>query len=58
MVATLCLLGFVLAPGQPRTALAWGWFTADEMRRLPMPPLNRALVDRLAGLPSDAEPPA
>ncbi len=31
----------------PRTELAWGWFTLDEMRRLPIPPMNRTLIERL-----------
>ncbi|MCE1229865.1 MAG: NUDIX domain-containing protein [Firmicutes bacterium] len=36
--------------GQPRpsTPLAWGWFTWEEMRRLPMPPLNAVLLGRLS----------
>ncbi len=43
-----CLLPFVVAwEGEPRTSLAWGWFTAEEMLRLPHPPRNAELVDRL-----------
>ena len=34
--------------GEPRTPLAWGWFTAPEMLRLPLPPRNKDLVARLA----------
>ena len=34
--------------GEPRTPLAWGWFTAPEMLRLPLPPRNNDLVARLA----------
>jgi len=26
------------------TALAWGWFTAEEIQRLPIPPTNVALL--------------
>jgi 8-oxo-dGTP pyrophosphatase MutT (NUDIX family) len=37
----------VEAEGDPRTQLAWGWFTVAEMRRLPTPPRNRALISRL-----------
>jgi len=29
------------------TPLAWGWFTPEEMRRLPIPPRNRGIVDGL-----------
>ena len=35
--------------GEPRTELAWGWFTADEMLKLPVPPLNHALIERIQG---------
>ena len=41
----------VEAAGEPRTDLAWGWFTAREMGRLPVPPANRPLIARLAGPP-------
>lgn len=34
--------------GEPRTPLAWGWFTAPEMLRLPIPPRNTDLVARLS----------
>ena len=37
----------VQAEGQPRTELAWGWFDVAEMARLPIPPLNQALIARL-----------
>ncbi len=35
--------------GPPRlgTALAWGWFTPEEIRRLPIPPANGALLGLL-----------
>ena len=36
------------AEGNPRTELAWGWFTAEEMLRLPIPPMNVALIDLMA----------
>jgi 8-oxo-dGTP diphosphatase len=38
----------VAASGDPSTDLAWGWFTLEEMRRLPLPPMNATLLDRLA----------
>lgn len=38
----------VEAQGEPRTSLAWGWFTPSEMLRLPLPPRNADLVARLA----------
>ena len=31
-------------PGQPRTALAWGWFTPAELALLPMLPVNAAIL--------------
>ena len=34
--------------GDPRTELAWGWFTAEEMLRLPIPPMNVALIGLVA----------
>jgi len=34
--------------GTPRTALAWAWCTAAELRCLPVPPRNRALIEALA----------
>ena len=46
---------FVEAEGDPRTELAWGWFTIEEMRKLPVPPMNRALIERLAEDPQAAE---
>jgi hypothetical protein len=36
------------AEGDPRTDLAWGWFTVEEMLRLPLPPMNVALIGLLA----------
>jgi mutator protein MutT len=42
----------VEAEGDPRTDLAWGWFTVEELRHLPLPPMNTALVGLLA---QDAE---
>ena len=44
----LCLHPF-RADGIARlsTKLAWGWFTADEIRRLPIPPVNAALLGYL-----------
>jgi 8-oxo-dGTP pyrophosphatase MutT (NUDIX family) len=38
----------VEADGDPCTDLAWGWFTVEETRRLPIPPMNRALIEWLA----------
>lgn len=38
----------VTAAGNPRTPLAWGWFTAAEILRLPVPPANVPLLRRLA----------
>jgi mutator protein MutT len=35
--------------GRPRTRLAWGWFTAEEMGRLPIPDANHRLLEALAG---------
>ncbi len=37
----------VEADAEPRTDLAWGWFTVEEMRRLPLPPRNRAFIEGL-----------
>ncbi len=36
--------------GRPSTPLAWGWFTAAEALRLPLPDATRRLL--LRGLPS------
>ena len=41
--------------GAPRTDLAWGWFTVEEMLRLPVPPRNEVLIRRLAREPGGAE---
>lgn len=35
------------AAGAPRTSLSWGWFTATEIARLPLPPMNAAIVAKL-----------
>ncbi|HJU83263.1 MAG TPA: (deoxy)nucleoside triphosphate pyrophosphohydrolase [Holophagaceae bacterium] len=35
--------------GEPRTALAWAWFTPDEMLRLPIPEANGPLIRSLLG---------
>lgn len=40
----------VTTEGEPRTELAWGWFTPEEMHRLPVPPANGALLSALASL--------
>jgi mutator protein MutT len=40
----------VEAEGRPHTNLAWGWFKAEEMLRLRIPPRNVALVERLIRL--------
>ena len=45
----------VEADGDPRTDLAWGWFSLEEMRRLPVPPRNQALFERLAEVLQEAE---
>ena len=46
---TACLYPFLVeVDGDPRTDLAWGWFTIEEVRRLPVPPMNRALIEKLA----------
>ena len=34
----------VEAEGDPRTDLAWGWFRAEELLRLPVPPANGPLL--------------
>ena len=39
----------------PRTPLAWGWFRTDEILRLPIPPLNVALIQSLASLESEGQ---
>jgi 8-oxo-dGTP diphosphatase len=33
--------------GSPSTPLAWGWFTMEEMLRLPLPPRNLELIARI-----------
>ncbi|HLO68107.1 MAG TPA: NUDIX domain-containing protein [Holophaga sp.] len=35
-------------PQRPSTALAWGWFAAPQLARLPMPEANRHLLPLLA----------
>jgi 8-oxo-dGTP diphosphatase len=42
----------VRADGQPRTSLAWGWFTPEEALRLPLPEANLRLFK---GLQAPAE---
>lgn len=39
--------------GEPRTPLAWGWFTPDEALRLPIPEANLALFQRLKAAAGD-----
>ena len=38
-------------PERPRTALAWGWFSAAEASRLRVPEANAPLLDMLERLP-------
>ncbi len=45
----------VEADGTPRTALAWAWCTVAELRGLPVPPRNRALLDWLGREPPGPE---
>ena len=33
--------------GEPRTELAWGWFSLAEIRRLSLPERNFSLLDRI-----------
>lgn len=54
-VVRLCPF-LVTVRGTPRTALAWGWFTAPELLRLAVPSANQALILRLAGLLQGPEP--
>lgn len=52
---------FVETGGEPCTELAWGWFTVEQMRRLPIPPLNRILIELLgegAGVAELRPPPS
>lgn len=35
---------FLQVEGEPRTELAWGWFTPGELRKLPVPADNHALI--------------
>ena len=44
------------AAGEPQTHLAWGWFTGEELLHLPVPPANKPLILRLAGLSQTPEP--
>jgi mutator protein MutT len=47
----VCLHPFLVqAEGRPRTELAWGWFKVEDLDRLPIPPMNRALIASLAQL--------
>lgn len=41
--------------GEPRTELAWAWCTVEELRRLPVPPRNRELIEWLALAPRGPE---
>lgn len=41
------LVGIV---GEPRTGLAWGWFTPEEAIRLPLPEANLPLLRRIREL--------
>lgn len=36
--------------GEPRTGLAWGWFTPEEAIRLPLPEANLPLLRRIREL--------
>jgi 8-oxo-dGTP pyrophosphatase MutT (NUDIX family) len=45
----------VQAEGSPRTELAWGWFKVEDLDRLPVPALNRALIASLAQVPAIPE---
>jgi 8-oxo-dGTP diphosphatase len=36
--------------GEPRTGLAWGWFTPEEAVRLPLPEANLPLLRRIREL--------
>lgn len=38
-------------PERPRTALAWGWFTAPQAARLPVPEANAPLLALLGRIP-------
>ena len=38
-------------PELPRTALAWGWFSAAEVSRLRVPEANAPLLDLLGRIP-------
>lgn len=39
----------VVVEPEPHTGLPWGWFTPEEILRLPIPPRNAALVRLLDG---------
>ncbi len=50
------LLPFLVeAQDIPRTELAWGWFTLEEVKRLPIPPANVPLLQALITLPGAAQ---
>jgi 8-oxo-dGTP diphosphatase len=36
----------VAVTGEPRTPLAWGWFSLGEIAHLPIPPANLPLLER------------
>ena len=40
----------VVAEGNPRSPWGWGWFTAEDLQRLPLPPANAALLARLSAM--------
>ena len=45
----VCLHPFLVeSDGDPCTDLAWGWFTEEELLRLPIPPMNVALISQMA----------
>lgn len=46
----------VEGPGNLRTDLAWGWFTPEEMLRLPIPTANAAIVGHLVELSGRGRP--
>ena len=46
----------VETPDEPRTGLAWGWFTPAEAVRLPLPEANLPLLHGLMGFPAAPGP--
>lgn len=54
LVGPVRLHTFLVEPeGLPLTPLAWGWFRAKEIKHLPIPPLNVALIEWLVDFESD-----